>query len=254
MSTFGKQRDDERISMVVDGALGVAISRRRALGLLGTAGVAAVVVSAARPLAALAAEEFTATSSLNLRAKPRSNAKVLRVIPEGGVVTKIGNGANRYLKVVYDGTRGYAHLDYLTNVDGPADPGQPNGVGQATTDVNLRSGPSATNTVLRVLKAGTEVSLTDQLNNGYRYVVHQGLAGWVWDASLGVPNGGDGGSGVAKTTTTAVNHRAEPNTTAHVYAVIPAGTTIFAMGDTTNGFEKVRYNSLTGWVYADYLR
>jgi len=237
----------------IDGALGITMSRRRVLGLLGAASMAAVVAGVARPVAALAAEEFAATSSLNLRAKPRSNAKVLRVIPEGGVVTKIGNGSNRYLKVVYDGTRGYAHLDYLTNVDGPADPGQPHGVGQATTDVNLRSGPSASNKVLRVLKAGTEVSLTDQLNSGYRYVVHQGLAGWVWDAYLGVPNGGDGGSGVRKTTTSAVNHRAEPSTSAYVYTVIPAGTTVFAMGDRTNGFEKVRYNSFTGWVYADYL-
>jgi len=255
MSTFTTPRDDDRVATVVDGALGVALSRRRVLRLLGGAG-AAMVVAGATVGQAGAAPRLVTTTSVNLRAKPRSNAKVVRVLGEGSIVTKIGGGSGRYIKVVTtDGTRGYVHLDFVNDADHHTP--DPDFVrdAQTTTDVNLRSGPSSSNSVFRVLAPGTIVTASNQVESGYRYVLHEGLAGWVWDAYLSDEvNGGDGGSGVSLKTTAAVNQRSTPSTSAAVITVIPSGTTVFGLGERSNGFEKVRHNNKTGWVHADYLR
>jgi SH3-like domain-containing protein len=108
-----------------------------------------------------------------------------------------------------------------------------------------------------VLGVGTELMSSDRVENGYRNVLHKasGAKGWVWDAYVSDGrNGGDGGSGVRLTTTAAVNHRTSPSTSASIITVIPAGATVYGLGESSNGFEKVRYNNKTGWVYAAYLR
>lgn len=256
MSTYEKRHDDDRIATVVDGALGVALSRRRVLRLLGGVGAAEVVGVTTASSAGAATGRFVTTAAVNLRAKPRASAKVIRVLGEGTLVTRMGGGAGRYIKVVTtDTVRGYVHLDYLEDADHHTP--DPDFVrdAQTTTDVNLRSGPSASNSVFRVLDPGTIVTASNQVENGYRYVLHDGLAGWVWDAYLSDQiNGGDGGSGVSLKTTAVVSHRSSPSTSAAVITLIPAGTTVFGLGERSNGFEKVRHNNRTGWVHADYLR
>ena len=256
MSTIGTGLDNKQVGMAVDGTLGVTMSRRRVLRLLGGAGALAVVAGVGRAMPADAAGgRFVTTTSLNLRAKPRATARIIRVLGEGTLVTRIGGGSGRYIKVVTtDSVRGYVHLDYLNDADHHVP--EPDFVRdmQATTDVNFRSGPSASNSVFRVLDPGAIVTASNQVENGYRYVLHNGQAGWIWDAYLTVEvNGGDGGSGVRLTTTAAVNLRATASTSASVLTVIPARTDVFGIGERANGFEKVRYDNKTGWVYATYL-
>lgn len=59
-------------------------------------------------------------------------------------------------------------------------------VGTATTTdyVNLRSGPSTSHQVLRVVASGAAVQVSSTVQNGYRYVIHNGLAGWIADQYL----------------------------------------------------------------------
>lgn len=256
MSSIGTGIDSDRNGMAVDGAFGITLSRRRVLRLLGGAGAAAVVagIAGATPAGATA-QRLVTTAAVNLRAKPVVTARVIRVLGEGTIVTRIGGGSGRYIKVVTsDAVRGYVHLDYLNDADHHApDPDFVRDM-QTTTDVNFRSGPSASNFVFRVLAPGTIVTASNQVQSGFRYVLQDGLAGWVWDGYLtDEVNGGDGGSGVLLRTTTAVNLRATASTSAAVLTVIPAGAQVFGLGERSNGFEKVRYDNKTGWVYASYL-
>jgi D-alanyl-D-alanine carboxypeptidase len=192
MSTGERRMDTSTMGTTVDGALSVTMSRRRVLRLLGAAGATAVLAGATRATPASAAQQLRTLSSLNLRAKPRADARVLRVMPEGATVTRIPGGSGRYVKVVYDGTRGYAHLDYLDDAadqgGGGETPGGETGeiVGltSTTTDVNLRSGPSTGSAVIRVLEPGAVVNYTFTIENGFRQVEHQGRWGWAWDAFL----------------------------------------------------------------------
>lgn len=256
MSSIGTGNDNNgQIGMAVDGTLGITLSRRRVLGLLGGAGAAAVVAGIAGATPAAAAQRLVTTAAVNLRAKPVVTARVIRVLGEGTIVTRIGGGSGRYIKVVTtDAVRGYVHLDYLNDADHHApDPDFVRDM-QTTTDVNFRSGPSTSNFVFRVLAPGTIVTASNQVESGFRYVLQDGLAGWVWDGYLtDEVNGGDGGSGVLLRTTTAVNLRATASTSAAVLTVIPAGAQVFGLGERSNGFEKVRYDNKTGWVYASYL-
>jgi uncharacterized protein YgiM (DUF1202 family) len=102
-----------------------------------------------------------------------------------------------------------------------------------------------------VLSAGTVVTTSDTARNGFRYVVHNGLAGWVYDTYLAV--GTDGPTDGTLTVTTALNLRAEPSTSAKVLAVMPEGSHVQPTGEGSNGFAKVVYGTLTGWAYTAYL-
>ena len=56
----------------------------------------------------------TTTARLNLRAEPSTSAKVLLVIPSGAQVTPHGLTTAGFAKVTYNGTVGWASMQYLT--------------------------------------------------------------------------------------------------------------------------------------------
>lgn len=191
------------------------------------------------------------TVALNLRAKPSTKAKILLVMPKGAIVTNQYAEKNGFMKVGYQGKIGWAYGAYLE----PADSGDPTIIGQGvtTTDVNFRSGPSTGHSVLRVLPKGTIVDISDLTRDGFRYAIHQGQAGWIYDQYL-APYGGEKGPAYF-TTTTAVNLRAKPSTSATILLVVPAGAVVEDYDlEIVNGFRSVDYKGTVGWIYNAYLR
>lgn len=189
------------------------------------------------------------TTALNLRAKPSLKAKVLLVMPKGAIVTDQHAEKNGFMKVGYQGTIGWAYIAYLE----PADSGDPPIIGQAitTTAVNFRSGPSTGDSVLRVLPKGTAVEISNLVSNGFRYAVHNGQAGWIYDQYL-APHGGEGPAHF--TTITAVNLRAKPSTSSNVLLVVPAGAVVDDYDlEIVDGFRSVDYKGTVGWIYDAYL-
>ena len=237
-------------TMNVDSALSVAMNRRRLVRLLGASTAAVLVTGLAvtsPASAAPSAGSYFTTTDLNLRAKPSGTAKVLLIMPQGVAVEEIGMSRNGYLKVRYQGKAGYAYLDYLTTRPINADP-TITGMESTNTDVNLRSGPGTNHSVLRVLAPHTEISISDKVIDGFRYVVHLGLAGWVWDEYIGGSIGSD-----TLTTTSALNHRARASITAKVLSVIPAGAVVTNNHESANGYRLVTFKGVQGWCAADYL-
>lgn len=241
----------DRREMAVDGALGITMSRRRVLRLIGAAGATAVVagIAQAAPVGAATAGNYRTTTDLNLRAKPSSSAKILLVMPEGAIVEGISGRKNGYAKVSYGGKPGWAYEAYLEapTASGPSAP-EIVGVTSTNTDVNLRSGPSTGSAVIRVLDPGAVVSYSFTIENGFRHVVHNGQPGWVWEAFLDFQAGPE-----RRVTTSAVNHRAKASTSAQILAVIPEGAVVGDLEESANGFRKVSYNGAIGWCWADYL-
>ena len=128
------------------------------------------------------------------------------------------------------------------------------GTAVTTVDLNLRSGPGTANAVLRVVPAGSIVAITDTVANGYRYVVHQALGGWVLDQYLDPGVTGELPYDPNYATTTAdVNLRAEPSLSGAILAVIPAGTRVRLNPEFANGFRGVEHLGVNGWVRVDYL-
>ncbi len=243
---------------------GRTLTRRAVLGkALGLGVAAAAGAVAARPMLAAASETgyYRTTTALNLRSGPGTGYGVVLVIPGNAMVTSLGQTSNGFRKVSYLGTPGWAHQDYLTVTNGGStDSPVIVGLGITTAAVNLRSGPSTSHQVLRVLAQGSSVQRSGTVQNGFRYVVHQGLAGWVYDAYLKATTDGPGGDPGeapydpnAATTTATLNLRAEPSTSAKILTVIPSGARVTLLDGYANGFRKISYNGLIGWAATAYL-
>lgn len=243
-----------------DHTAGNSLSRRAVIGkglVAGTAIIAATALGA-RGAAATAlgggaddgSDLATTTAALNLRSGAGPQYRVITVMPRGATITLQRVISNDYHYVSYKGRLGWAHRDYI--IAQPwSPPPDPVITGRAKTlyAVNLRSGPSTGHQVLRVLPAGSTVDTSSQLHNGFRYVVHQGLAGWIADQYLYWPFDG----AETFTTTARLNLRERPSASARVLLIMPEGATVYAGSGTAPGFRQVTYKGTTGWAATAYL-
>jgi D-alanyl-D-alanine carboxypeptidase len=174
----------------------------------------------------------------------------MAVIPKGSTFTLTGDTQNDFLGVSYHGF-GWVYGPLI--VPAGQSSGDPVVVGEARTsvNVNLRSGPSTGHAVLRVVSYGSAVNVSNTVQNGFRYVVHQGLAGWMADQYL--VWGTHQPPGETFTTTANLNLRAEPNLSARILLVMQSGSTVAGLDDWSNGFRKVSYNGTVGWAATAYL-
>lgn len=235
--------------------LSVAVTRRSAIRTIAGAGAALLAVSAIAPLAAQHTSRlYTVSANANFRTGPGTGHPVITVIGKGATFVLAGQTQNGYAAIVYQNRNGWV-LASLVMDAGPIQPDPDpviSGSRKATASVNLRSGPSTSNSVLRVLKAGSIVRSSDTVRSGFRYVIHDGLAGWIADAYLvRVTNSGPVPNVLV--TTARLNLRAQPNTTAAVKLVLPKGAQVVPTSNLQNGFAEVRYQGVTGWASFDYL-
>jgi N-acetylmuramoyl-L-alanine amidase len=185
--------------------------------------------------------------ALNLRASASTSAAVVTVMPDGAVVSLLGQSSNGFSNVSYNGSSGWAYSIYLSSG------GSGNGRFATVFDgeLNLRSGAGTGYGVLLVLPDGARVELTGSASNGFSQVVYQGTTGWA--SSQWLNTGGSSGS-TATVIDGALNLRASASTGASVLAVMPDGATVTLLGDTSNGFAKVRFDGTEGWAYSAYLQ
>ena len=238
----------------IEGVTSHTISRRRLLGVMAGAGAAAAVGGLMKtlPTQAAAGSWFITITSLNLRAKPSTSAKVLTVMPPKAKVFDLGTSQNGFIKVEYNGIAGWAYGDYLSSTHPDLAP-PITGEAVTTSSVNFREGPSTSDRVMGVLKAGTWVGTSDTVVDGFRHVqIDNGTRGWVYDDYLG--NHVDGiEPGQTLTVTSALNLRTKPSTSSKVLKVMPKGSKVTAMAQSENGFRSVIYGDIGGWAYEDYL-
>jgi uncharacterized protein YraI len=122
----------------------------------------------------------TTTSALNLRTGPGLDYAVALVMREGVGVQLTGAAESGFLGVVYQGANGWASNDYLTTGDSGSDPGDGDGGSAYTTStLNLRAGPSLSNSVKLVMPEGATVILTGKERNGFAGLRYDGTSGWA---------------------------------------------------------------------------
>lgn len=119
-----------------------------------------------------------------------------------------------------------------------------------TRSAKVRSGPSARHEVIAVVRPGQIFTLNAQERNGYYAISFQGRIGWVKATLVVAADGQPGGTGTA---TVDLNLRAEPNLSAKVLLVIPAGGIVRLGDQLANGFRQVTYNGTTGWAWDAFL-
>jgi len=235
--------------------LGKTINRRRLMRLVAGAGASAVVggVLARGASATSGSEIFRTTTALNLRKRASTSAQILAVIPANTLVKLLSwQASNGFLNVSYNGKTGWAYADFLESYVGDPDVNWL-GDAQTTTAVNFRYEPSTSAGVIAVIAKGKIVKISDWVQNGYRYVDAQGATGWIYDDFLGPVDQETGPLNFK--TTTAVNLRANPSTSAKILKVVPAGMVVIDYDLVmSNGYRGVDYSGTVGWIYDAFLQ
>lgn len=116
--------------------------------------------------------------------KPAGTMRSLRVVEQGAIVERIPGGTNYYVRVVYDGLRGYMDKRVLAVQGGEhSDPGHSDGghsvPATATVPLEHRALPSASAAVLTVIPGGATVRRGNEIVDGFRNVTYHGIWGWA---------------------------------------------------------------------------
>ena len=124
---------------------------------------------------------------------------------------------------------------------------------RTTANLNMRAGASTAYRILATIPSGTTVSVSGQAANGWYKVSYAGQSGWVSNAYVTAVSA-PAPSWPAKVRTTAdLNMRAGASTAYRILVTIPVGTTVPVSGKAANGWYKVSYAGLTGWVSNAYV-
>ncbi len=144
-----------------------------------------------------------AADTANLRIGPSEGDAVLRVLPAGGAVTITGDASNGWTPVWYNGTWGFVSANLLTGdttdttsavslaqetapAAAPlttAEPVATSGTGElqaiTTSDVNVRSAPDLTSSVLGAIPAGAALTPVAGPEQGFYQIAYGAQTGWV---------------------------------------------------------------------------
>jgi uncharacterized protein YraI len=113
------------------------------------------------------------SDSVNVRTGPSTNRAVLTQIPPGMPVYLLGDRQNGFRRISYGSEIGWISQDYLIMAERPE-------TMRVTEALNLRSGPSTADDVVRVLPAGVRVTVTGSPVNGFIPIRYDGSSGWAY--------------------------------------------------------------------------
>jgi uncharacterized protein YraI len=183
------------------------------------------------------------TSNLNLRSGPSTADSVVTVLGSGTQLTLTGSEQNGFFPVrTAGGSTGWAYGAYIEV--GGASSGTP---ARANVTVNLRSGPSTSNSAIASIPAGRQVVLTGDSSGTWVSVQFEGTDGWAASEFLTI------GAERARTNSS-VNFRTSASLDSSVREVIGANRVVLVTGGETNGFYPVDFNGRSGWVAVDFIR
>lgn len=196
-------------------------------------------------------------SSLRLRSEPSLNSSTLAYLPDDTVVSVLEKMDGWY-KVSYNGMTGYVSSDYLmytpaaNNADtetAPEDDEAEELEGIITgSGVNFRSEPTTSSAILGSFSKGTVVEVVSS-ENGWCKVVYNGKTGYVSSDYVKI------GKAVKRgiVTGSCVNVRSGPSTENGIVSKVYAGA-ILELHKLENNWYYIKYNEISGYISADYVR
>lgn len=190
-------------------------------------------------ISVMAAEDLRVTTdSLNLRSGPGTSYSIISVMPKGSTVSVLSVSGS-WAKVVYKGLTGYAHTGYLAPVT--------TSTMYTTANLNMRTGPGTSYSVIRVIPKGAAVSVLS-ISGGWARVTYSGSTGYSSAAYLT----SSVTSNDIRITTEELNLRSGPGTTYSILAVMPKGSKVTVLS-VSGSWARVIYNGKTGYAHTGYL-
>ncbi|RYM06697.1 hypothetical protein EWH99_02200 [Sporolactobacillus sp. THM7-7] len=204
----------------------------------------------------------TTTDDLNVRTGPSTSNKRLTTLKKGTTVSVVGTSGG-WLQIKYNGSTAYVSGDYVKKT-GSSSSGSESSEkelykGTTTDNLNVRTGPSASNKQLTTLKKGTTVSVVGT-SGGWLQIKYNGSTAYVsGDYVKKSGNGVTGGSESTEkelyqgTTTDNLNVRTGPSTSNKRLTTLKKGTTVSVVG-TSGGWLQIKYNGETAYVSGEYVK
>lgn len=206
----------------------------------------------------------SSSSSLNLRQQPTTASSILTTLRHGESVTVTGESGDWYA-ITAKGYSGYVMKNYVTfssdtgsSSDGQVYPATIR-LSNASSNVNVRSGPGTNYSKLGTLAHGASVNVV--ASNGDWYKIEYGTGyGYVLksyvrlssDGSSGSSGESGGGDTLTATTTTSVNLRKEGSTSSDKLGTYPKGTRVTVL-DKGSEWSKVDISGKVGYMFNTYL-
>lgn len=223
---------------------------------------------------------YYATTKSSLRSSASGSSSVVKTVYQNQKMTSIpgfSSQSGSYVKVTVDGVTGWAYRPIISpskvrQTQAGAGPSLPatdtpkttnttaNVKYKTTSNLNMRSGASTSNSVVRVLTKGAEVSTTGKQAGSWLQVKSGSSTGWVSSSYLSKvavatpkPSPKPVVSVKAYTSTANVNFRSGASTKYQSLGVLKKGTKVTGTGKTSAGWIEVKSGSKTGWVSGSYL-
>ncbi len=217
---------------------------------------------------------------LNMRSGASTSYRTIAKIKKGTEVELISE-SNGWSKIKYEGRIGYASSEFLSN-ENNIKPSEKPSTNQNTgtnsnnntnetktigktkvvtaTSLNVRSGPSTSNSVIGSLKQNDKVEVISE-SNGWSKVKFSGKEGYVSSAYLKDSNGGNTGGGSENpnprknkiVTATSLNVRSGPSTSNGVIGSLKQNDKVEVISE-SNGWSKIKFNGREGYVSSAYLK
>ena len=210
---------------------------------------------------------YTSTK-VNLRKKCSTSSDAIKVLKKGAEVTVYGESKDGWYEVKAGSDTGFVSDEYIVSKKpGSGNSGQQSSDNQETsrtayakTQVNLRKKRSTSSDVIRTLKAGTEVTVYGDSQDGWYKVKAGSDSGFVSDEYIVSDKSQvekQNNNSQEKTRTayakTKVNLRKSRSTSSKVLKTLKAGTEVTIYGKSTNGWHKVKVNGKTGYIRSEYI-
>ena len=202
------------------------------------------------------------TGVINMRSGASTSHSIISTLAANTSVEVLENQANGWSRVRHNGVNGFIRSDLLSASDSsPAQPAQP---AQPTTllttgTINMRSGPSTNDTVIRLLPPNTSVEVTGAQGEWFS-VRHNGTDGFIRSDLLSAtgspissPAPSSGAAIATLRTVTEVNLRSGPSTSHERIRVLPANSDVDVIENHENGWSSVRHNGTSGFIRSDLL-
>jgi len=121
----------------------------------------------------------------------------------------------------------------------------------ASSTLNLRSGPSASSSVLASIPSGAKILVYSE-NSEWSYVSYSGQVGYASRDYLSIMKNMEADFGKGCITGSTVNLRADSSTGSAILKSLSRGTSVSIIG-LKNDWYKVTSDGVTGYVSSDYL-
>ncbi len=227
-----------------------------------------------------AVQAETVERAMNFRSGPSVSGSLIGSVPKGAAVTVL-DSQNGWDYINYNGVKGWIHGGNTTDqpvaqtdtssTDTTASAAATSGAATSTAatsagqsvkvlyGMNFRATPGMDGRIMGGVPAGTTVQYLDS-SNGWDKIIYNGVTGWIASGRTTAATTTEAASTSAAAAASAststgqsvkvlygMNFRATPGMDGRIMDGIPAGTTVQYLGS-SNGWDKVVFNGVTGWI------